>query len=164
MTAPEAQGLGQKFELLFAMVNEQDPQNFDNDAISVFTTTAYSAGIGVAERNMLPGAKIATLTNQISLKYLFVPPRNCGGGSPRIQLYLDPGNGTSPHNAFGYVGNGGFGSGCVSDGNWHFQNMTDSVPFRWDITQFGSGYQNWPGVMAFFNATYPNHTVLSGGL
>jgi len=71
LTAPEAQGLGQKFELLFAMVNNQDPQNSDNDVISVFTTLAYPAGIGVAVRNMLPKAKVETLTNQLSLKYFF---------------------------------------------------------------------------------------------
>ena len=45
LTAPEAQGLGQKFELLFAMMNDQDPQNSDNDVISVVTTTAYPAGV-----------------------------------------------------------------------------------------------------------------------
>ena len=41
--------------------------------------------------------------------------------------------------------------------------MTDSVPFRWDLTQFGAGYQNWAGVVAFF-ATKPNHVVLCGGV
>lgn len=73
LTAPEAQGLGQKFELLFAMMNNQDPQNPDNDVISVNTAPFGGNVIGVAVRNMLPGAKIETLTNQISLKYLFVP-------------------------------------------------------------------------------------------
>ena len=90
LTAPEAQGLGQKFELLYAMKNAQDPQNHDNDVISVLTTpgtTAAPGAIGVAVRNMLPGAKIATLTNQISIKYFF-PARSCDGGSPRIQLSL----------------------------------------------------------------------------
>jgi len=93
MTAPEAQGLGQKFELLFSMVNAQDPQNPDND-VTALNTGPFVAfpgtpngTIGVAVRNMVPGAKIATLTNQISLKYLFIPPRTCSGGSPRIQLF-----------------------------------------------------------------------------
>ena len=82
MTAPEAQGLGQKFELLFAMINNQDPQNSDNDVIPVLTTPgtfAAPGAIGVAVRNMLPGVKVGTLTNQLSLKYLFVAPRDCGG-------------------------------------------------------------------------------------
>jgi hypothetical protein len=162
LTAPEAQGLGLKFELLFAMMNDQDPQNSDNDVISVLTTTAYPAGIGAAVRNMLPGAKIASLTNQLSIKYFF-PARTCSGGSPRIQLYINPGDGTSPRNAFGYIGHGGFGAGCLT-GVWDFVDMTDSVPARWDITQFGGGYQTWAGVVAFFNTTYPNHVVLSGGV
>src|SRR5713101_8416199 len=92
MTAPEAQGLGQKFELLFSMVNAQDPQNPDNDAIELntgpFSTSPPNGTIGVAVRNMLPGAKIETLTNQVSIKYLFTPPRTCVGGSPRIQLFI----------------------------------------------------------------------------
>ena len=165
LTAPEAQGLGQKFELLFAMTNAQDPQNSDNDVISVVTTTGTftSPGqIGVAVRNMLPNAKIETLTNQISLKYFF-PARSCDGGSPRIQLYIDPGDGTPPHNASGYVGHGSLGAGCLT-GVWDFVDMTDNVPARWDITQFGGGYQNWAGVVSFFDTLYPNHVVLSGGV
>jgi len=129
LTAPEAQGLGLKFELLFAMVKDHDPLNSDNDTISVVTTTAYPAGIGVAVRNMLPNAKVATLTNQLSIKYYF-PARSCSGGSPRFQLRIDPGDGTPPRNAFGYVGHGGFGTGCLT-GVWDFVDMTDSVPFRW---------------------------------
>jgi hypothetical protein len=68
-----------------------------------------------------------------------------------------------PHNAFGYIGHGGFGTGCLT-GVWDYVDMTDSVPFRWDITQFGGGYQNWSGVVAFFTTVYPNHVVLSGGV
>jgi hypothetical protein len=164
LTAPEAQGLGHKFELLFAMVNNQDPQNPDNVVISVLTTSSYPAGIGVAVRDMLPQVKIETLTNQINLKYLFTPTRSCSGGSPRIQLYIDPGDGTSPRNAFGYLGNASFGAGCISDGNWHFQDMTDMVP-RWDLSQFGGGMtETWTQVVAFFDTLYPNHVVLSGGV
>ena len=169
MTAPEAQGLGHKFELLFSMNNAQDPQNSDNDVITLNTGPFPSALIGVAVRDMLPEVKVQTLTNQISLKYLFVPPRTCSGGSPRIQLYIDPGDGTSPHNAFGYVGNAPFGVGCISDGNWHFQDMTDTVP-RWDLSQwFSRGAAcdmtcTWTQVVAFFDTLVPNHVVLSGGL
>jgi hypothetical protein len=163
LTAPEAQGLGQKFELLFSMVNAQDPQNGDNDVIALNTGAFPSNVIGVAVRNMLPKAKIETLTNQISLKYYFVGTRTCIGGSPRIQLYIDPGDGTPPRNAFGYVGHGGFGTGCLT-GVWDFVDMTDNVPFRWDLTGFGGGYQNWAGVVSFFDTLYPNHVVLSGGV
>jgi len=164
MTAPEAQGLGQKFELLFSMMNAQDPQNIDNDVITLNTGAFPSNLIGVAVRNMLPGAKIASFTNQISIKYLFVPPRTCSGGSPRIQLFINPGDGTPARNAFGYVGNAPFGAGCISDGNWHFQDMTDMVG-RWDLSQFGGPMTDtWAQVVVFFNSIFPNHVVLSGGV
>jgi len=149
------------------MVNDVDFQNADNDTISVTTTPAYPAGIGVAVRNLLPRTKIATLTNQLNLKYLFVAPRTCNGGSPSLQLYIDPGDGTSPRNAFGYISNlPGGGGGCVMN-VWQFQdmsNLADTLP-EWDLTQFGGGYANtWAQVVAFFSTAYPNHVVLSGGV
>src|SRR5258707_11466545 len=104
LTAPEAQGLGQKFELLFSMVNAQDPQNGDNDVIALNTGAFPSNVIGVAVRNMLPKAKIETLTNQISLKYYFVGTSTCFCGSPRIQLFDGPSDGTLPGKDLRYVG------------------------------------------------------------
>src|SRR5678815_4989787 len=125
-TQEELPGLGHKFELLFAMNDDADPQNLTNDVISVLTTQAYPAGIGVALRNTPPGFKIAALTNQLQLKYYF-PTRSCGGGSPRIQIAIDTdGDGISNGNAFGYVGHTGFGGGCVT-GAWDFVDMTDAV-------------------------------------
>lgn len=166
LTAPEAQGLGQKFELLFAMINDQDPQNADNDTISVTTTMAYPSGVGVAVRNMLPKARIESLTDQVSLKYFFVGPRTCSGGSPRVQLYVDPGDGTAPRNAFGYVGTTAFGGGCTPN-VWQYQdmaNLADTLPV-WDLSQFAGGMTNtWAQVVAFFDTRYPNHVVLSGGV
>ena len=163
-TQEELPGLGHKFELLFAMKDDHDPLNPTNDVISVLTTTAYPAGIGVAIRNTPPGFKIGALTNQIQLKYYFPAARTCSGGSPRIQIAIDTdGDGNSNGNAFGYVGHGGFGAGCVT-GVWDFVDMTDNVPARWDLTQFGQGYQNWPGAVALMNTFYPNHKVLSGSL
>src|SRR5688572_11069858 len=79
-THEELPGLGHKFELLFAMMDDDDPQNLTNDVISVLTTPAT---IGVAFRNTPPGFKIAALDHQINLKYYF-PTRSCGGGSPRV--------------------------------------------------------------------------------
>ena len=84
-TQEELPGLGHKFELLFAMNDDQDPQNLTNDVISVVTTQDYPAGIGVAFRNTPPGFKIAALDHHINLKYYF-PARSCSGGSPRVQV------------------------------------------------------------------------------
>jgi hypothetical protein len=159
----ELPGLGHKFELLFAMMDNDDPQNLTNDVISVFTTPVYPAGIGVAFRNLPPGIKITALTDQLQLRYYF-PARSCSGGSPRIQLAIDTdGNGSSNGNAFGYVGHTGFGGGCLT-GMWDFVDMTDVLPFRWDLTQFGLGYHNWPTAVAAVNTAFPNHRVLSGSI
>jgi len=162
-TQEELPGLGHKFELLFAMTDDKDPQNVTNDVISVLTTMSYPAGIGVALRNLPPGIKISALTNQLQLKYLF-PMRSCGGGSPRIQLAIDTdGDGSSNGNAFGYVGHGAFGTGCIT-GAWDFVDMTDPVPFRWDLTQFGLGYHNWQSAVVAMTTGFPNHQVLTGSL
>ena len=162
-TQEELPGLGHKFELLFAMMDNHDPQNPTNDVISVFTTQSVPAGIGVAFRDTPPGFKIAALTNQIQLKYFF-PMRSCGGGSPRIQIAIDTdGDGASNGNAFGYVGHAGFGGGCVT-GAWDFVDMTDALPFRWDLTQFGLGFHNWQTAVTAITVAFPNHKVLSGSL
>jgi hypothetical protein len=78
----ELPGLGHKFELLFAMMDDQDPQNPTNDVISVLTTPAYPAGIGVAFRNTPPGFKIAALDHQINLKYFFPTRRGRAPADP----------------------------------------------------------------------------------
>jgi len=161
-TQEELPGMGHKFQLFGVFMDGQDPINPTNYVVSAVTTTAYPAGAGEAVRLLNPGIKITALTDQLSLKYYF-PSRSCSGGSPRIQLLIDPGDGTPAHNAFGYVGHGGFGAGCVT-GVWDFVDMTDNTPFRWDITQFGGGYQTWQGVITFFTTVYPNHAVLSGSL
>lgn len=43
-TQEELPGLGHKFELFFAMHDDQDPVNVTNDVISVLTTTDYPPG------------------------------------------------------------------------------------------------------------------------
>lgn len=162
-TYEELPGLGHKFELLFAMHDDQDPQNVTNDVISVLTTPAYPAGIGVAFRNTPPGFKITALDHQINLKYYF-PARSCGGGSPRVQVAIDRnGDGAFDGNAFGYVGHAPFGTGCIT-GEWDIIDMTDNIG-RWDLSQLGGGMtMTWDQAEAFVMTTHPNHKVLSGSL
>lgn len=161
----ELPGLGHKFELYFAMHDSKDPQNPTNDDISVVTTADYPAGIGVAFRNMPPGIKIAALDHQLGVRYFFFPPRTCAGGSPRIQLAIDrDGDGNFDGNAFGYVGHGAFGTGCLPPGEWDQVDMTDNAP-RWDLSQLGGTMtMTWDQAQAFVTAVYPHHQVLSGSL
>src|SRR5204863_9539667 len=145
-------------------------RNPDSGSISVLTTAGTSANpgaIGAAVRNMLPNAKIETLTNMINIKYLFVSPRTCDGDSPRIQLLIDPGDGTGPHNAFGHIGDKPFGGGCAMD-MWVYEDMTNAVP-KWDLSQFAGSnvfctLENsmtctWQQVVTFFDTAHPNHHV-----
>ncbi|MGH2573949.1 MAG: hypothetical protein ACRDGU_10835 [Actinomycetota bacterium] len=164
-TQEELPGLGHKFELLFAMLDDQDPQNPTNDTISVVTTMAYPAGIGVAFRNTPPGFKIGALDHQINLKYFFpMAPRTCSGGSPRIQVAIDTdGDGDFDANAFGYVGHAPFGTGCIT-GEWDIIDMTDNIG-RWDLSQLGGGMtMTWDTAEAFIMTGFPNHRVISGSL
>lgn len=159
-THEELPGMGHKFELLFAMMDDHDPQNLTNDVISVDTT---GGNIGVAFRNTPPGFKIAALDHQINLKYYF-PARSCGGGSPRVQVAIDrDGDGNFDGNAFGYVGHAPFGTGCVT-GEWDIIDMTDNIG-RWDLSQFGGGMtMTWDMAEAFITTSFPNHKVMSGSL
>jgi len=159
-TQEELPGLGHKFELLFAMMDDQDPQNLTNDVISVLTTPTT---IGVAYRNTPPGFKIAALDHQINLKYYF-PMRTCSGGSPRVQVGIDRnGDGSFDGNAFGYVGHAPFGTGCIT-GEWDIIDMTDNVG-RWDLSQLGGGMtMTWDQAEAFITTGFPNHRVVYGSL
>jgi hypothetical protein len=190
-TQEELPGFGPKFELFFAMVKAQDPRNMVNDVVSVTTTTAFPAGIGLAVRNLLPGTKIDALTDQLNLKYLFpTSSRTCSGGSPRIQLAIDgDGDGTfaqvtggPDQNAFGYVGHAAFGVGCIT-GSWDLIDMANVMDptMRWDLSQFVQPVTlppgvtphappacdmtcTWQEVVTYIHATFPNHQVLSGSL
>ncbi len=163
-TQEELPGLGHKFELFYATIDDQDPENPTNDVISVTTTPDYPAGIGLAVRNMPPGIKISALDHQLNVRYFLTPPRICVGGSPRLQIAIDrDGDGQFDGNAFGYVGHAPFGTGCVT-GEWDNVDMTDNVA-RWDLSQLGGGMtMTWDAAEAFVTSTYPNHSVLSGSL
>jgi hypothetical protein len=162
-TQEELPGLGHKFQLFHATVDDQDPENPTNDVISVETTTDYPAGTGLAVRNLPPGIKISALDHQLNVRY-YLPARSCSGGSPRFQIAIDrDGNGQFDGNAFGYVGHAPFGVGCIT-GEWDNVDMTDNVG-RWDLSQLGGGQaMTWDDAEAFVTSAYPNHQVLSGSL
>src|SRR3954464_8942210 len=62
-----------------------DPQNADNDVVKFDTTdpnVADSMGRKMSET-------VAQVTDQVELKYFFVGSKDCNGGSPRIDLFVD---------------------------------------------------------------------------
>ena len=169
----ELPGLGHKFELLGAMRDDKDPENATNDVISIDTT---GGAIGLAFRNLPPGIKIAALDNQLGLKYYFVAPRTCGGGSPRLDLLID-GNGDGVFSqppdfvAHGHV-NPPSTTACLMN-DWVYENMGDKVSRRWETTPLapvlcGPGGAatmcTWDELEARVTAMFPNHKVLSGFL
>jgi hypothetical protein len=164
----ELPGLGHKFRLLFAMMDNQDPQNPTNDVISVLTTPTT---IGVALRDLPPGIKISALDTQLGFKYYFVG-RSCGGGSPRMTLRVDAnGDGRFDQASGDFAAHGHPNpfTGCPMN-EWVYENLTDPGP-RWEVTPGGSvpdipvfPFSSWDALEAAVTTAFPNHRVISGAL
>jgi hypothetical protein len=176
-TQEELPGLGHKFELLGVMVRDTDPENAfgkpgaagggvgGNEGISA---TMTPTSVALAFRNLPPGIKIAALDNQLGLKYYFVAPRNCGGGSPRITLLVDlNGDGNTDVAAHGHV-NPPVYTACVTD-KWRYEDLADDLP-RWEVTPGGVvpgipvfPFSSWETLENAITA-FPNHKILAGFL
>jgi hypothetical protein len=166
---PELPGLGHKFELQVAMVDDQDPENPTNDVISLVATPT---AIGRAFRNLPPGIRIEALDGQINLKYFFVPPRTCFGGSPRVTLLVDSdGDGQFNFAAHGHV-NPPTNTGCLTN-QWRIEDLTDLLR-RWETTPatavtppcpIGTPTTcTWDELETRIAAQFPNHQILAGFL
>jgi len=179
-THEELPGLGHKFELLFSMIHDTDPEPFIffgntgnsgnsgggagvNEVISVTTTQAGAIGVAYRKLGNIP---IDALTNQINLKYYFVN-RSCGGGSPRITLAIDSdGDGDFDFNADGHV-NPPLTMFCVSN-KWRIEDLTDDLP-RWTVTPGNAipgfsfyPHTPWKEFAAVVKDAFPNHKVMAG--
>jgi hypothetical protein len=174
----ELPGMGHKFELLGVMVRDTDPENAfgksggsgggvgGNETISA---TMTPTSVALAFRNLPPGIKITALTNQLGLKYYFVGPRTCGGGSPRITLLIDAdGDGDFDFAAHGHV-NPPVYTACVAD-KWTYEDLADDLP-RWEVTPGGAvpgipvfPFTPWKIFAATVTTAFPNHKVLAGFL
>lgn len=193
-TQEELPGLGHKFELIGAMVDDDDPENPTNDTVSATMTTTNFA---LAYRNLPPGIKIGALDNQLHLKYFFESPRNCGGGSPRLTLLVDadgdrdfdqdgpggvgPGD---PPDSFDFAAHGHvnppFYAACVQD-EWRLEDMTDPA-LRWEITPCSVAttpvptpilpatftcpfpFNTWDTLETAVSTTFADHRVFAGFL
>ena len=177
-TQEELPGLGHKFELLGVMEKDIDPENASGNPGSsgggaggneVISSTMTPTSIALAYRSLPPGIDIRALTNQINLKYYFVAPRSCGGGSPRVVLLVDTdGDGDTDFAANGHVNPPAY-AGCVSD-KWKIEDLTDDLP-RWEPTPGNAipGFPFWPPspwktFAATVAAAFPNHKVHAGFL
>lgn len=153
---------GSKFKFYGTGANAADPQNPDNDVVSIDTTDP--SRYGGMFRTFGDHVKVEQLTNQLGLKYYLVG-RTCAGGSPRLSIFIAPtGNPKDDLRAvYGYVGTGAFGGGCPSN-TWVYQDLSQGP--QWDLqSQYGQGYGNtWAQVVAYFDTNYPDHRVVYGYL
>jgi hypothetical protein len=174
----ELPGLGHKFQLFGVMMKDTDPENAvgkpgaagggvgGNEGISA---TMTPTSVALAFRSLSPGIKITALENQLGLKYFFVAPRTCGGGSPRITLLVDGnGDGSFDFALHGHV-NPPVYTACVMN-EWKYEDLTDDLQ-RWEVTPGGAvpgvpvfPFLNWDAMDAAVTAAFPDHKVLAGFL
>ena len=135
-----------------------DPTAPSNFVVSMDTSAPGSFGFATRTLNV----PITSLTGFLSFDY-YLAGRDCGGGSPRIQLGVDlNGDGIRDGNAFGYAGPLPSFVGCSMNA-WQHADLTDSGG-RWDLSQLGlSGYIGWPEVLTFFSG-FPLSNVQRGSL
>ena len=171
-TEGELPGLGHKFELFGNMNKDFDPENTvansgnsgggagGNETIS---STPTSTEFSFAYRSLPPGIHIKALTNQIGLKYYFVAPRTCHGGSPRITLLVDSdGDGNTNFAAHGHVNPPAY-SGCIMN-DWKYEDLTDILP-RWEVTGASvpgivpNVYLPWDQFSTAIAAAFPAHKI-----
>jgi hypothetical protein len=177
-TQEELPGLGHKFELLGAMVRDTDPENpvgksgaagggvGGNETISATMTPTE---VALAFRSLPPGINITALTNQLGMKYYFVAPRTCGGGSPRMTLLVDSdGDGDVDFAAHGHV-NPPIYTACATN-QWKYEDLADQLP-RWEVTPGGAvpgipvfPFTPWKAFATAVTAAFPNHRVTAGFL
>lgn len=177
-TQEELPGLGHKFQLFGVMVKDTDPQNATGGSGAqgggvggneVISATMTSTSYALAYRDLGSGIKITALKNQLGLKYYFVAPRTCGGGSPRITLLVDTnGDGLSDFAAHGHVGLPAY-MNCPMN-MWMYEDLTDAG-LRWEITPGGAvpslpsyPFVSWDTLEAAISAAFPNHRILAGFL
>jgi len=176
------EGSGSQFRLIGNARITRDPENPTNVVLQVNSDGASPAG--VARR--LHKVQLWQLDHQLNLKYAFVAPHSCGGGSPRAILIVDA-NGDGRFNQFpngtdfalnGHV-NPPTTTGCPtsvptpSNGGsspstllWRFEDFTDEGN-RWEVTPGNAvanfpGYPgpNWDALETLISAAFPNHRVL----
>jgi hypothetical protein len=153
-----------KFELVGTATFAKDPTSQSNFVIKVDNTN----GFGGVRRDL--NTKITALDEHLTVRYYFVGPKTCGGGSPRIQLAVDlDGDGMTNGNAFGHIGPSPSFTMCQTD-EWVTEDLTISAlenpmqAVRWDIGQLGgSAFTTWDNVKLHISA-FVNHKVLRATL
>jgi len=160
------------------MVQDTDPENSTGNSGAsggggggneTISATMTPTSVALALRRLPPGIKITALTNQLGLKYYFIAPRTCGGGSPRMTLLVDSdGDGDVDFAAHGHVNPPAYAA-CPTN-QWIYQDVTDNLP-RWEVTPGGAvpgipvfPFTPWKTFAAAVTTAFPNHRVVAGFL
>jgi hypothetical protein len=144
--SPPREESGQKFHFVGNATDALDPENQDNE-VARFDTTSGAPVAMIRNVDEL----VRELDNQLGFKY-FMQNRNCGAGSPRIDLGLDT-NDDGRADAFleGHVQPDFL---CVPN-KWIYQDLTDDLP-RWGSRGLTGGpgnvYAPWEVVEAGFGS------------
>ncbi len=151
-----AEAPNQQFRLYGPAGDAVDPHNPDNEVV-IFDTTSGAPVFMFRPVHEL----VAELDNQIEFKY-YMQDRNCGAGSPRVDLFLDINNDGRVDGVLeGHVQPD---FACPNQNTWVYQDLTDDVP-RWGSRGGlpggpGNFYAPWDAV----EATFAGATVLFGML
>jgi len=177
------EGSGSNFKIFGDAQLTRDPENPTNVVLQVNSSADFSAA-GVYRK--LHNVQLWQLDHQLNLKYAFVAPHSCGGGSPRVILIVDA-NGDGKFNPFpdgtDFALNGHVnppstvgcptGSPTPSDGGaspstllWRFEDFTDEGN-RWEVTPGNAiiglpafPYATWDLVEQAISTAFPNHRIL----
>jgi hypothetical protein len=137
---------GQQFRYFGDARDWTDPQNRgENDVVRFDTTSGEPVRMTRKVREL-----VRELDNQLEFKY-YMKDRNCGAGSPRIDLALDT-NDDGRRDAFleGHVQPDFL---CPVQNTWVYQDLTDDLP-RWGSRGLPGGpgnvYAPWSAVETAF--------------
>jgi hypothetical protein len=179
----ENEGSGSNFKVFGDARLTRDPENPTNVVLQINSNADFDAA-GVFRR--LKNVQLWQLDHQLNLKYAFVTPHSCGGGSPRMILIVDA-DGDGKFNQFpngqDFALNGHFNppatTGCptsfptASNGGpspstllWRWEDFTDDN-FRWEVTPGNAVANfpafpgpNWDAIETLISAAFPRHRVL----
>ena len=181
--APQAKPHGSAFQLFGTAEMVNDPENAQNIVLRVVSDGGTPAGAYRDLRNV----RIWQLDHQLSFHRAFVAPHTCGGGSPRVILFIDADNdgefnqGAGDFTAAGHVrppylacetspATPSDDGPAPSTLLWRFEDLTDELP-RWELLPPGAvqppigpigaaSTANWDTLEAAVSSAFPDHRVI----
>lgn len=143
------------------------PESTDNDVAHFDTTSGEPVGMfrRLGQPGSDAGEQVFELDNQLGVKYFLESPRQCGAGSPRIQLAVDEdGDGSPDGNLHGHIPDPpAYNNNCPND-KWVYVDLADDEP-RWEIGPGLTGarafpFYTWTEVEGFLGPAFVTEGML----